>query len=100
MITFLCQSLTRTSIILGFLCIELRCKSLQRATVKSNESLASHDAGRFRTRHWSGVLHSAQSQAPGSRTAYANLCWPYSDPQAVDREIHALCELFIASVGR
>lgn len=30
----------------------------------SNYSLASDDAGRFRTRHWSGVLHSAQSQVP------------------------------------
>ena len=40
--------------------------------VKSNEGLASDDAGRFRTRHWSGVLHSAQSQMPGSQTAFAN----------------------------
>ena len=68
--------------------------------MKLNESPLSDGAGRFQTRHWRGVLHSAQSQVPGSRTAFANFCWPYTDPQAVDREIHSLCEVLIASEGR
>jgi hypothetical protein len=68
--------------------------------VKSNERLASDDAGRFRTRYWCGVLHSAQGRVSGSRTAFGNFCWPYADPQAVEREIHALCEVLIASESR
>jgi len=65
-----------------------------------NESLASDDVGRFRTRRRSGVLDCAQSQATGSRTAFANFCWPYTNTQAIDREIHALGEVLIASEGR
>ena len=38
------------------------------------------DAGRFRTTRWSAVLLSAQSQAPGSRAALADLCKLYWYP--------------------
>lgn len=44
------------------------------------DSLADDDSGRFRTTHWSIVLLSAQSQAPGSRTALADLCRLYWYP--------------------
>ena len=27
-------------------------------------------------------------------------CWPYTDPQTVEREIHALCDVLIALEGR
>jgi RNA polymerase sigma factor (sigma-70 family) len=37
-------------------------------------------AGRFRTTHWSAVLLSAQSQAPGSQAALAELCRIYWYP--------------------
>ena len=37
-------------------------------------------AGRFRTTHWSAVLLSAQSQAPGSQAALAELCRAYWFP--------------------
>jgi RNA polymerase sigma factor (sigma-70 family) len=37
-------------------------------------------AGRFRTTHWSEVLLSAQSQAPGSQAALAELCRIYWYP--------------------
>ena len=39
-----------------------------------------HDAGRFRTTHWSAVLLSAQSQAPGAQAALAELCRLYWYP--------------------
>jgi DNA-directed RNA polymerase specialized sigma24 family protein len=39
-----------------------------------------HDAGRFRTTHWSAVLLSAQSQAPGAPAALAELCRLYWYP--------------------
>ena len=38
------------------------------------------DAGRFHTTRWSAVLLSAQSQAPGSQTALAELCRIYWYP--------------------
>jgi hypothetical protein len=38
------------------------------------------DAGRFRTTRWSVVLLSAQSQAPGSKAALAELCRLYWFP--------------------
>jgi RNA polymerase sigma-70 factor (ECF subfamily) len=38
------------------------------------------DAGRFRTTRWSAVLLSAQSQAPGSQAALAELCRIYWYP--------------------
>jgi hypothetical protein len=68
--------------------------------MKPNESLASDDAGRFRTTHRSAILLSAQSQDPSSRTADAEFYRTYIAPKAVDREIHALCEILIASEGR
>jgi hypothetical protein len=37
-------------------------------------------AGRFRTTRWSAVLLSAQSQAPGSQAALAELCRIYWHP--------------------
>ena len=37
-------------------------------------------AGRFHTTHWSAVLLSAQSQAPGSQSALAELCRIYWYP--------------------
>jgi len=66
--------------------------------MKPNESWASDDSGWFRTTHW--ILLSAQSQAPGSRTVVPTLCRPYTDQQAVHREIYTLCEVFIASEGQ
>jgi RNA polymerase sigma factor (sigma-70 family) len=48
--------------------------------MKSNDSRASDDAGRFRTTHWSVVLLSAQTQVPGSQTALADLCRLYWYP--------------------
>jgi RNA polymerase sigma factor (sigma-70 family) len=48
--------------------------------MKTNESLTSGDADRFRTTHWSVVLLSAQTQVPGSRTALADLCRLYWHP--------------------
>ena len=65
--------------------------------MKPNESRASDDSGRFRTTHW--ILLSAQSQVPGSRTVVPALCRPYTDQQAVHREIYTLREVFIASEG-
>jgi len=46
----------------------------------SNQSRENDQDGRFRTTHWSVVLLSAQTQAPGSRTALANLCRLYWYP--------------------
>jgi hypothetical protein len=68
--------------------------------MKPNESLASDDAVRFPTLHPSVVLRSAQNQAPGSRTAYANLCRPDADPQAANRGIRILFEVPIPFEGR
>jgi hypothetical protein len=68
--------------------------------MKPNESLASDDAVRFPTLHPSVVLLSAQNQAPGSGTAYANFCQPDADPQAANRGIPILCEVLVASEGR
>jgi RNA polymerase sigma factor (sigma-70 family) len=39
-----------------------------------------HEAGCFRTTHWSAILRSAQSQAPGARAALAELCERYWHP--------------------
>jgi hypothetical protein len=64
--------------------------------MKPNESRVSSNAGRFRTTHW--ILLAAQML--GSRTALADLCRPYTDLQAADREIYTLCEVLIASEGR
>jgi hypothetical protein len=66
--------------------------------MKPNESWARDDSVRFRTTHW--ILLSAQSQVPGSQTVVPALCRPYTDQQAVHREIYTLCEVFIASEGR
>jgi RNA polymerase sigma factor (sigma-70 family) len=44
------------------------------------ESLAGAQAGQFRTTNWSVVLLSAQSQAPGSESALADLCRLYWYP--------------------
>jgi hypothetical protein len=68
--------------------------------MKPNESPAGDDADWFRTTHWSGVSLLVQIQVPDSRTASANLCRPYTDPRAADREIHALCEALVASEDR
>jgi len=46
----------------------------------SNQSRENDQDGRFRTTHWSVVLLSAQTQAPGSRTALADLCRLYWYP--------------------
>jgi DNA-directed RNA polymerase specialized sigma24 family protein len=46
----------------------------------SDQSRENDQDGRFRTTHWSVVLLSAQTQAPGSRTALANLCRLYWYP--------------------
>jgi uncharacterized Fe-S cluster-containing radical SAM superfamily protein len=67
--------------------------------MKPNESLADDAAYRFRTTHWIGVLLAAQGQMPCSLAACALFCWLYTDPQAIEREIHALCEAFIDSEG-
>jgi hypothetical protein len=40
--------------------------------MKSNESLANAAGRRFRTTPWSVVLFSAQTQVPGSQTAFKN----------------------------
>jgi hypothetical protein len=45
-----------------------------------DHQLPAHDAGRFRTTHWSAVLLSAQSQAPGAQAALAELCRLYWYP--------------------
>jgi hypothetical protein len=67
--------------------------------MKPNESLANDAADRFRTTHWIGVSLTAQGQVPCSRAALAHFCWLYIDPQAIEREIHALCEAFIDCEG-
>jgi hypothetical protein len=76
----------------------------------------------FHTMRWAIVLRAAQSQAPGSQPALAELCQLYrsplwifawlrevlckevghnmSDQAETDEEIHALCEALIASEGR
>ena len=76
----------------------------------------------FHTTGWGIVMRAAQSQAPGSQPALAELCRLYWSPlcifawlrgllrEEVDRnvsdqaetgeEIHARCEGFIASEGR
>jgi hypothetical protein len=64
--------------------------------MKPNESRASDDSGRFRTTHW--ILLSAQSQAPGSRTALADVCRLRWELQAL--YVCALSEAFVASEGR
>jgi hypothetical protein len=64
--------------------------------MKPNESRASDDSGRFRTTHW--VSLSAQSQAPGSRTALADVYrfrW-----ESRPLHVHALSKALIASEGR
>jgi hypothetical protein len=76
----------------------------------------------FHTTRWGIVMRAAQSRAPGSQPALAELCRPYWSPlcmfawlcgvlcEEVDRnvshqaetdgEIHALCEALMASEGR
>jgi RNA polymerase sigma-70 factor (ECF subfamily) len=46
----------------------------------SDKELLSDRGARFRTTHWSAVLLSAQSQAPGSQAALAELCRIYWYP--------------------
>jgi RNA polymerase sigma factor (sigma-70 family) len=48
--------------------------------VKPDHQSTADAAGRFRTTHWSAVLLSAQSQAPGSLDALAELCKIYWYP--------------------
>jgi RNA polymerase sigma-70 factor (ECF subfamily) len=48
--------------------------------VKAEDSSGDQGAGRFQTTHWSAVLLSAQSEAPGSRAALADLCKRYWYP--------------------
>jgi RNA polymerase sigma factor (sigma-70 family) len=48
--------------------------------VKLYQSSAKGGANRFHTTRWSGVLLSAQSQAPGSKQAFADLCKLYWYP--------------------
>src|SRR6516162_1893539 len=48
--------------------------------MKPDHSSPAADAGRFRTTRWSVVLMSAQSQAPGSKAALAELCRLYWYP--------------------
>jgi hypothetical protein len=64
--------------------------------MKPNESRASDDSGRFRTTHW--ILLSAQSQAPGSRTARADVYWLRCEPQALRERVLGVA--FGASEGR
>ena len=76
----------------------------------------------FHTTRWGIVMRAAQSQAPGSQPALAELCRLYWSPLCMfawlrgvlceevgrnvshqaetDEEIHARCEGFIASEGR
>ena len=76
----------------------------------------------FHTTRWGIVMRAAQSQAPGSQPALAELCRLYwsplcmfawfrgllreevggnvSDQAEIDEEIHARCEALIASEGR
>jgi hypothetical protein len=65
--------------------------------MKPNESRASDDSGRFRTTHW--VSLSAQSQAPGSRTALADVYRLRWGPRAL-YYVRALSKALIASEGR
>jgi hypothetical protein len=48
--------------------------------VKRDQSSLAGDANRFLTTRWSVVLVSAQSQAPGSKEAFADLCKLYWYP--------------------
>jgi DNA-directed RNA polymerase specialized sigma24 family protein len=48
--------------------------------LKPNQQSPEDIAGRFRTTHWSAVLLSAQSRAPGSEAALAELCKLYWYP--------------------
>jgi hypothetical protein len=57
-------------------------------------------AASFHTTRWTIVMRAAQSQAQVGLSALAELCRLYSDPAEVDDEIHALCEVLIASEGR
>jgi RNA polymerase sigma factor (sigma-70 family) len=52
----------------------------QRITMKQDQSSPVEEAGRFRTTRWTVVLLSAQSQAPGSKDALAELCRLYWFP--------------------
>ena len=80
------------------------------------------EAASFHTTRWTIIIRAAQSQAPGSQLALAELCRPYwsplcmfawlrgvlceevdrnvSDQAETDEEIHALCEALIASEER
>jgi hypothetical protein len=79
-------------------------------------------AAGFHTTRWGIVMRAAQSQAPGSQPALAELCRLYwtplcmfawlrgllrekvgrnvSDQAETDEEIHARCEALIGSEGR
>jgi hypothetical protein len=48
--------------------------------LKLDNQLPADGASRFRTTRWSAVLLSAQSQAPGSQAALAELCRIYWSP--------------------
>ena len=48
--------------------------------MKPDDQSPDDAAGRFRTTHWSALLLSAQSQAPGSQAALAELCRLYWYP--------------------
>ena len=76
----------------------------------------------FHTTRWTIVMRAAQSRAPGSQPALAELCrlyrcplWMFawlrgllreevgrnvSDQAEIDEEIHSLCEALVASEGR
>jgi hypothetical protein len=69
--------------------------------LKPDRHAAAADADRIRTTWWSSVLLSAPGvQARGSRDALAELCKIYWYPTEIDEEIHALCEVFMASEWR
>jgi RNA polymerase sigma factor (sigma-70 family) len=65
------------------LLFNLASKVIAKATsggMRSDNLLPADDIGKFRTTRWSAVLLSAQSQAPGSQAALAELCRIYWYP--------------------
>jgi RNA polymerase sigma factor (sigma-70 family) len=56
--------------------------------MRSDNQPLAEDVGRFRTTRWSAVLLSAQSQAPGSQAALAELCRIYWYPIYVSVRRH------------
>jgi RNA polymerase sigma factor (sigma-70 family) len=58
----------------------VKCNARQRAQVTPQHSSVPSNAREFRTTRWSEVLLSAESQAPGSKEALADLCRLYWYP--------------------